>query len=396
MKIPLIFVVALFSTGISRAADNAAAAARDVEIKSADGTILKATFFGAGKPGPGVLLFHQINRTRKSWDEVAAQLASVGINTLTVETDASRRRGQRWPGDLDAAFEFLHSRPGVNRNVIGIGGAGVRGVEDSVETARLHPTEVKSLVLLSGESESLDFLRQASQLPELFVADDKDEYPPIVEAMELLYVTASTPSRKFVHYSAAQEAPWLWYEVVNIGKVPASGGHGTDMFKSHPELPDIIVEWFVTTLIKTPGHAPADTVACATTINRLRLPGGVDQITQELTAMREKDPQAQLFPEITATTIGEDYLRANDPKSAIGVLKLVILAYPDSADAHENLSEAYLKDGQTGLAREHVEKALAILNDHKLPASSWTDTEQYRGEIRSSCEKVLKQLEEKK
>ena len=35
------------------------------------------------------------------------------------------------------------------------------------------------------------------------------------------------------------------------------------MFKVHPELPGIIVDWFVTTLIKTPGHAAADTVASA-------------------------------------------------------------------------------------------------------------------------------------
>jgi len=64
-----------------------------------------------------------------------------------------------------------------------------------------------------------------------------------------------------VHYSSSHEAPWLWYEPFDIGKVPAGGGHGTDMFKVHPELPGIIVDWFVTTLIKTPGHAPADTVA---------------------------------------------------------------------------------------------------------------------------------------
>jgi hypothetical protein len=81
--------------------------------------------------------------------------------------------------------------------------------------------------------------------------------------MELLYITASSPGKKFVHYSAAQRAPWLWYETADVGKVPATGGHGTDLFKVHPELPGIIVDWFVTTPIKTPGHAPADTVASA-------------------------------------------------------------------------------------------------------------------------------------
>jgi Flp pilus assembly protein TadD len=164
------------------------------------------------------------------------------------------------------------------------------------------------------------------------------------------------------------------------------------MFKTHPELPGIIEEWFVTTLIKTPGHAPADTLACATTLNQLRTSAGVDQVTQQLIQARKKDPQAQLFPEITATTLGEDYLRAGDANSAIHVLTLVTLAYPDSADAHENLAEAYLKGGQKDLAREHAQKALSILDDQNIPASSWTNTNEYRGEIRKAAEKVLKQL----
>ena len=364
----------------------------DVDLKSADGTVLKGTYFAAGKSGPGVLLFHQSNRTRKSWKDIACQLAAIGINALTVDTDPERTRKQRWPGDLDAAFEFLVSQPGVNRDVVGIGGAGVLGVEDSVEAARRHPAEVKSLVLLSGETESLDFLRQASQLPELFVVADNDEYPPIVEAMELLYVTASSPSRKFVHYSASHEAPWLWYEPFDIGKVPAKGGHGTDMFKVHPELPGIIVDWFVTTLIKTPGHAPADTVASASVINQIQMPGGVAQVMQQLIEARRRDPDAQLFPEITVSIIGQGHTRAGEPKLAVEVLKLVLFAYPESADANETLAEAYLADGQKELARQHVEKTLALLDSHRLPASSWTDTEQYRGEIRRGAEKVLKQL----
>ena len=367
-------------------------AERFVDFKTAGGTILKGTYFGAAKPGPGVLLFHQSNRTRKSWDDVAHQLAAAGINTLTVDADPNKTRKQRWPGELDAAFEFLRSQPGVARDVIGIGGAGVIGVEDSVETARLHPAEVKSLVLLSGETESLDFLRQASQLPELFVADDSDEYPPIVEAMELLYVTASNPGRKFVHYSASHEAPWLWYEPFDIGKVEAHGGHGTDMFKVHHELPGIIVDWFVTTLIKTPGHAPADTVASAPVINQIQMPGGVAQVTQRLIEARRRDPDAQLFPEVTVSTLGQDHLRTHDSKAAVEILKLVLLAYPESADANETLGEAYLADGQKELARQHAEKALALLDSHKLPASSWTDTEQYRGEIRRGAAKILKQV----
>lgn len=386
---------------------------RVVDLKAADGTILKASYFAAAQPGPAVLLYHQSNRTRKSWDDVAARLAATGINTLTVDSrahgesggkydnwtdpDWKQTRKQWWPGDLDTAFQYLLSQPGVTRDVVGVGGAGLLGVDNSVETARRHSNQVKSLVLLSGETlrPQLQFLHQASQLPELFVVSDEDEYPPTQQAMQLLYLTASSLSKKLIHYSAANEAPWLWYEPVDVGRVTAKGGHGTDLFKLHPDLSGIIVDWFVTTLVKTPGHAPADTVASAAVINQLQTAGGVDQVAQQLTEARKKDPQAQLFPEISAGIVGFDYMREGDLKSAIEVLKLVALAYPDSADANENLADAYLKDGQKDLARQHAEKALAILDAHTMPASSWANTDEYRGEVRRSAQKTLKQLSEK-
>jgi tetratricopeptide (TPR) repeat protein len=382
---------------------------RVVEVKTADSTILKGTYFAAAKPGPGVLLFHQSNRTRKSWDDVGRQLSAAGINTLTVDVRGhgdtggnfdnwtgpkwKEARKQWWPGDLDAAFQFLVSQPGVTRDVIGMAGAGLLGVDNSVETARHHATEVKSLVLISGETlrPQLQFLHEASQLPELFVVSDDDEYPPTQQAMQLLYDIASSPSKKLIHYSAANEAPWLWYEPFDIGKVPAKSGHGTDLFKPHPDLPAIIVDWFIRTLIKTPGHAPADSVACAATINQLQA-GRADQVAQRLAEARKKDPHAQLFPEITAGIIGFDYMREGDLKSAIAVLKLVVTAYPDSADANGNLADAYLADGQKDLAKRYAEEALALLDAHKVPASSWADTNEYRGEVRRSAEKTLKQL----
>ena len=398
MKIPILTLClsSFVTVAVSATGERPNSAPRVVDLKSTDGTILKASYFAAAKPGPGVLLFHQTNRRRESWEDIARQLVAAGINVLTVDTDPKTRK-QWWPGGLDAAFEYLISQPGVKRDVIGIGGAGVIGVENSVETARRHSDQVKSLVLLSGETsrDGLQFLQQASQLPELFVFSDDDEYPPIQQAMGLLYVTASSPSRKLVHYSASKDAPWKWYEPFDIGKVPATGGHGTDLFKVHPELPGIIVDWFVTTLIKTPGHAPADTLASASTINEIQTPRGVAKVTQQLIEARKTDPKAQLFPEITASTIGQGFLRAGDTKSAIDVLKLVLLAYPDSADANDNLAAAYLKDGQKDLARQHAEKALTILDARTVPASSWTDTEEYSSEIRRSAQKTLKQLSEK-
>jgi tetratricopeptide (TPR) repeat protein len=374
-------------------------AARMVDLKASDGTPLKASYFEAVRPGPGVLLLHQSNRARKSWDEVAAQLAAAGINTLTLDMrgfgESGGTRGGPPTDDIDTALQYLSSQPGVQREVIGVGGAGWLGVLNSVEAARRHPT-VKSLVLLSGETlrDGLVFLHQASQLPELFVFSDDDEYPPTQDAMKLLYVTASSPSKKLVHYPAADNAPWVWYETSDTSKVPAAGGHGTDMFKVHPELPGIIVHWFVTTLIKTPAHGPADGLAAARILNQLQQPGGASQVTQELLEAQRKDPQAQLWPEVALDIIGEDYQRAGDVKNAIEIFKLNLLAYPSSADAHYNLADAYLTNGQKDLAREYAAKALAMLDSHAAPLSSWSDTVQRRSEIRNEVEDVLKKLGE--
>jgi hypothetical protein len=42
------------------------------------------------------------------------------------------------------------------------------------------------------------------------------------------------------------------------------------------------------------------------------------------------------------------------------------------------------------MAREHAQQALSLLRSHAAPASSWSDTEQMRGEIRKSAEETLK------
>src|SRR6266852_4906445 len=146
-----------------------APAPRIVDLKASDGVMLRATYFAAARPGPGVLLLHQSNRTRKSWDQLTAQLAAAGINTLTLdlrgfgESGSTRREKEPrrgWPDDVDAALQYLIAQPGVNRDMIGLGGAGWLGVDNSVDAARRHPTEIKSLLLMSGETlrDGLHFL----------------------------------------------------------------------------------------------------------------------------------------------------------------------------------------------------------------------------------------------
>ena len=392
---------------------------RVVELQSADGTLLKATYFAAGKPGPGVLLFHQSNRARHSWDDMAMRLAAAGINALAVDTRGYGESGgvraeasqiEKQKADLESAFRFVASQQGVQRDAIGVAGAGWLGVDNSVQTARLHPREIKSLILMSGETlrPGIEFLHDAPQFPELFVVADSDEYPPTVEAMLLLYARSSSPSRRLVRYSAAKEAPWLWYETSDASRVRATGSHGTDLFEGHPDLANIIVQWFTDTLIKTPGRAPADALAAAGIINQLEIPGGVEAVTRQLAEARRHDAKVQLWPEVTLDIIGSAHVRlaaveetANqhseaqaERKLGIEIFKLNLAAYPDSADAHCNLADAYLQDGQKDLARQYAEKALAMLDSHAAPLSSWSDTAERRAEIRSGIQDTLKKLSE--
>src|SRR5271154_3959710 len=156
-------VMALF--GVVCAAPSLCAQ-RVVDLTAEDGTKLKATYFDAGKPGPGVLLLHQCNRDRRIWDGLAIQLSAAGLNVLTVDNrgfgesggtphdqnpDEARTEKEKWPGDFDMAVKYLESQPGVARNMIGVGGASC-GVDNSVQLARRDP-EVRSLVLLAGATD---------------------------------------------------------------------------------------------------------------------------------------------------------------------------------------------------------------------------------------------------
>jgi len=381
----LTFLLCALTSGAS-----AWSAERVVDLTAGDGTKLKATYFAAAKPGPGVLLLHQCNRQRKIWDGLAQQLAAAGINVLTLDyrgfgesdgdrfdklppQEAAQTQAEKWPGDIDTAFQYLVSQPGVTRDVIGVGGASC-GVNNSIQTARRH-TEVKSLVLLSGNTDlkGRQFLRESTKLPVFFAAADDDEFPTSVVAIEWLYSLDADADKKFVHV--------------------ATGGHGADMFKVHPDMPEQIVNWYVITLIKTPGRASRakETAALPKEVqilDQIDGPGGAAKVAKNLEEARKRDPKANLFPEDLVNFMGYEHLQAQDDKGAIEILKLNAEAYPNSPNVYDSLSDAYFADGQRDLARENAKKALQLL------ASDTTDPEDRRNGIKASAEQKLKQLGE--
>jgi dienelactone hydrolase len=363
---------------------------RVVELTAKDGVHLKATYFAAENPGPGVILLHQCNQQRRNWDDLAGRLAAAGIHVLTLDyrgygesggpralqlSDENRTRmiNQQWPGDVDTAFQYLLAQPGVRQDIAGAGGASC-GVNQSIQLARRH-AQVKSLALLSGNTDrdGRKFLAAASGLPVFFSAADDDD--GAVDLMGWLYAVAPNPGNQFAHY--------------------ATGGHGTVMFGEHRELPGTIVDWFVTTLIKTPGKAPSGRKTTAADSERagiLRLldePGGAGQVAEKLAKARQQDPQARLFSEAIVNGIGYERLQSGDAKGALEVLRLNLAAYPDSANVYDSLSDAYLADGQKDLASEYAKKAL-----EKLRTDSTSDASRKKL-IQDSAEQKLKQLEKK-
>jgi dienelactone hydrolase len=369
----------LFSFLVMTCAAQQPPTGRTIDLAASDGASLKATYFAAAKPGPGVLLLHQCNRQRKVWDQLAQQLADSGINVLTLDLRGFGESSgtpmgelEKWPGDIDAAFQYLVSQPGVKRDVIGVGGASC-GVNNSIQTARRHPGEVKSLVLLSGGTDSAgrQFLRQTAELPVLAAVADDDEFRATVDVMPWIFSASSNPGKKFVHY--------------------ATGGHGSDMFAVHPELRGVIVDWYVTTLIKTPGRAPVakDGYPLPRGAQMLALidkPGGAAQAAEKLAEARRRDPKAVLFPEAIVNLMGYEHVQSGDIKGALEILKLNATAFPESPNVYDSLSDAYLADGQKELARQNARKALELL------ASDTVDPEPRRNAIRDSAQQKLKQL----
>ena len=232
--------------------------------------------------------------------------------------------------------------------------------------------EVKSLVLLSGNAdrEARAFLSKSEKMPLLLSAADDDA--GAVELMQWLYSLSANPGSKFLEYP--------------------NGGHGVYIFAAHRDLPASIVDWYVQTLVKTPGNAPANAARRGDPPAILKLidsPSGAEKAAQQLAAARQKDPKAKLFDEGLVNAIGYEHLQEGDNKGAIEILKLNANAFPDSANVYDSLSDAYLADGQKDLARENAKKALQML------ATDTSVNEDFRKGIQESAEGKLKQLGEK-
>jgi dienelactone hydrolase len=366
---------------------SSAQAGRDATIMAADGVLLKATFTPAAKPGPGVILFHQCNSDRKSWNTLVPRLTAAGYHVLTFDyrgfgESAGARYGSlpaneriavqanRWPGDIDAAFNFLLAQRGVDKNRIGAAGASC-GVNQSIQLALLHP-QVKSLVLLSGNTDTAgrQFLRTADGLPILAAASDDDGNA--VPLMRWILAFSHNAQNKFAQFKAA--------------------GHGTEMFVVEKGLEPMIVEWFEKTLRNAPAKPPARAADAAKPSameefwSLLEESGGAARAMQYYEDAKKRDPNVFLFPEFAVNALGYERLQTDKAAEAVEIFKINVAAYPASANVYDSLGDAYVAAGNRELAIQASRKALQVLD-----ATPNLD-EQFRKLLRESAEGKLRTL----
>ena len=352
----LSFSPAAFSQG--------SASPRDVTLKAPDGTPLQATYYAAAKPGPAVLLLHMCNTTRKSWEPLGPQLAAAGIHALSMDyrgfgesggdrsdaippQDAQRVIDEKWPGDIDTAYDFLLAQPGVDKTRVGAAG-GSCGVNQAVKLARRRP-EVRSLALLAGplDPDGLTFITETTWLPLFAAAASDDQYDADAPGlMRWILAMSGNPRNKFSGFK--------------------DGKHGTEIFGPHPELPKQIVAWYLDTLVKNVADPKAAVAAKHTLVRdfwqKASSPTGVSAAVQMFYDARQRDPRAQLFPEAQLNQLGYAHLQAGRPAEAVRLFRLNTIAYPWSANTYDSLGDAYLASGQNELALRASERALAMLD----------------------------------
>ena len=126
----------------------------NLDILASDGIKLKATYYSPEKRGPGILLLHECDMDRKSWESLATSLSGSGIHVLTFdyrgygETPAKGDLYEHLPADVDSALAKLISQPGVDKKSIAVGGASC-GVYNSIQLA-IRNDDVRALFLLTG------------------------------------------------------------------------------------------------------------------------------------------------------------------------------------------------------------------------------------------------------
>lgn len=204
----------------------------NLDILASDGINLKATYYSPGKPGPGMLLLHECDMDRKSWQSLATSLANNGIHVLTFdyrgygETVASGDLYEHIAADVDSALAKLMSQPGVDKNRIAAGGASC-GVSNSIQLA-IRNDKIRALFLLTGPipEEGVVYIKSHPDVP-VFAIENGDAVAAVKD-LNAIIANSKSPASTMKAYP--------------------NGAHGVPIFDKHPEIISTVTNWLIQVL----------------------------------------------------------------------------------------------------------------------------------------------------
>ncbi len=198
--------------------------------------------YEAGKSARTVILLHMMPATRTSWRPLVQKLTAVGFSTLAIDLRGHGESLKTIEGrilnyknfsdeeqkakikDVEAAAAWLLREHGVGEEEISLVGASI-GANLALQYLAEHK-ETSAAVLLSpglvyrglSVEPLLEFLRPTQAVFYVAAKDDAYSFETVEKLFSLTEITKE--SRNYV-----------------------SGGHGTNLFASHPELIEEIAVW---------------------------------------------------------------------------------------------------------------------------------------------------------
>ena len=203
-----------------------AALRSNVDIQAPNGALLKGTYHSPGQAGPAILLLHQCNMDRRAWDVLTGDLTSTGFHVLTFDLPGfgeTKAGGFQvaFISEAEAAYAFLLSQTGVDKNRIAVGGASC-GVDLAGDLALRH-SEIRALMLMSGYVTGPAMSNIAAK-PSIAVFGIVAENDPEGAAGIKDAVRASR-------------------NPLSTLKVYPGSEHGVPLFAVHPDLKPTLLEW---------------------------------------------------------------------------------------------------------------------------------------------------------
>jgi dienelactone hydrolase len=337
--------------------------------------ILKGTLFPSASRGPAVLLLHQCDDSRTVWAPLGQRLAAAGITALAIDYRGFGESGgprydtlsneqkaavtaNAWPGDFDGALAFLSRQSGVDAGRLGVAG-GSCGVNNVVHLAQRH-ANIKALVLLAGpaDRDARTFIGAPGAPPVFTAAAADDRYGDFVLISSWQSGISPRTESRFAQYR--------------------DGGHAAVVFRSHPELADLIVRWFDAAMNDTPGSLPST--------NGVPLAPAVIEGLKAIETPGGAATAHPLLPEYIANLIGYEHLGLKDTGTALEIMKLNATSYPKSANAQDSLADACLAAGDAVSALTAAKHTLDLLD------ADTTLTPQQKDATRTAAEAKIARL----